>query len=104
MIAWHSMPFGVVSLTEEFGADVFAYRASGLTAYYKQYTEFTAIHDVSVRYRNDDWTLIAGVQDVFDEQPPAISTGSAFARVGVVTTGAYDIRGRRGFVEVQRRF
>lgn len=101
---WNVDMIGKASNTEEFLNDIFQYRASGQNAYYKQYTEFTAIHDVSIRYRNDDWTLIAGVQDVFDEQPPAVSTGSAFARVGVVTTGAYDIRGRRGFVEVQRRF
>lgn len=101
---WNVDMIGKASNTEEFGGDVFGYRSSGLTAYYKQYSEFTAVHDVSIRYRNDDWTLIAGVQDVFDEQPPAVSTGTAFARVGLVTTGAYDIRGRRGFVEVQRRF
>lgn len=101
---WNVDMIGKASNTEEFGGDVFGYRSSGLTAYFKQYTEFTAVHDASIRYRSNDWTIIAGVQDIFDEQPPAISTGSAFSRIGTVTTGAYDIRGRRGFVEVQRRF
>lgn len=101
---WNIDVIGKASNTEAFGGDIFGYRASGLNAYYKQQTEFTAIHDASIRYRSNSWTFIAGVQDIFDEQPPAISTGTAFARVGTVTTGAYDIRGRRGFVEVQRRF
>jgi iron complex outermembrane receptor protein len=101
---WNVDMIGKASNTEDFGGDVFGYRSSGLTAYYKQYTEFTAVHDASIRYRSNDWTIIAGVQDIFDEQPPAISTGTAFSRIGTVTTGAYDIRGRRGFVEVQRRF
>lgn len=101
---WNVDMIGKASNTEDFGGDVFGYRSSGLSAYYKQYTEFTAVHDASIRYRSNDWTFIAGVQDIFDEQPPAISTASAFARIGTVTTGAYDIRGRRGFIEVQRRF
>lgn len=101
---WNIDIVGKASNTEEFRGDVFGYRSSGLTAYYKQQTEFTAIHDASVRYRNNNWTFIGGVQDIFDEQPPAISTGSAFSRIGLTTTGPYDIRGRRAFVEVQRRF
>lgn len=101
---WNIDMIGKTSNTEFFGGDVFAYRSSGLNAYFKQQTEFTAVHDASIRYRANDWTITAGVQDLFNEQPPAISTATAFARIGTVTTGAYDIRGRRGFVEVQRRF
>lgn len=101
---WNIDMIGKTSNTEQFRGDVFAYRSSGLSAYYKQQTEFTAVHDASIRYRSNNWTFIGGVQDIFDEQPPSISTASAFARVGTVTTGAYDIRGRRAFVEVQRRF
>jgi len=70
--------------------------------YYKQYTEFTAYHDFSLRYRMDDWTFQAGVQNVFDERPPAQSAGQF--RVGTAALNLYDMVGRRGFISVSRRF
>jgi iron complex outermembrane receptor protein len=105
---WAVDMIGKASDTEEAGADVFlSSRYSSVVGvpapvYYKQYTEFTAYHDFSLRYRMDDWTFQAGVQNVFDERPPAQSTGQF--RVGTAALNLYDMVGRRGFISVSRRF
>lgn len=74
-----------------------------LQAYTKQYVEMTAYHDLSARYQMDDWTFQVGVQNVFDERPPAQSSTQSF-RAGTAALNAYDMIGRRGFVQVTRRF
>ena len=105
---WAVDMIGKASDTEEAGADVFlSSRYSSVVGvpapvYYKQYTEFTAYHDFSLRYRMDDWTFQAGVQNVFDERPPAQSAGQF--RVGTAALNLYDMVGRRGFISVSRRF
>jgi len=72
---------------------------------YKTHAETTIYHAFSVRYRSDDWTLIAGVDNIFDEAPPAISTGIGFSRLGRgALTSQYDLRGRSVFATITRRF
>ncbi len=94
--------------TEDFGGDVFNYTRYSATpgapapVYYKQYTEFQTYHDFSVRYRMDDWTFQAGIQNVFDDRPPAQSAGQF--RIGTAALNLYDMVGRRGFVQISRRF
>jgi iron complex outermembrane receptor protein len=51
----------------------------------------------------NDWTFQAGIQNLFDERPPAQSSSQSF-RVGTAALNAYDVIGRRGFVQVTRRF
>ena len=105
---WGIDMIGKASDTEEFGGDVFnSTRYSSVVGvpvpvYYKQYTEFQTYHDFSLRYRMDDWTFQAGVQNVFDERPPAQSSGQF--RVGTAALNLYDMVGRRGFVQISRRF
>lgn len=72
----------------------------------KRYAEATMYHDISVRYRNDSWTVTAGFDNVFDEHPPAISTGSGSTRMGIVPVFGtqYDLLGRTGFIQVQKKF
>ena len=106
--------------TEDFGGDVFAFSRyadipggvlstncatntpPNYCVYYKQYTEFQAYHDFSLRYRMDDWTFQAGVQNVFDERPPAQSNGQF--RIGTAALNQYDMVGRRAFLQISRRF
>ncbi len=95
--------------TEPFLGDVFGWRGSPIQGYYKQYAEFTATHDMSVRYQSDNWQVNAGIQNVFDESPPSVSTGSvAFGgRLGNIAGFAGNrslLAGRTGFVSVSRRF
>lgn len=105
---WSVQMIGKASDTEEFGGDVFNSTRYGtapgmaVPVYYKQFTEFTSYHDMSVRYRMDDWTFQVGVQNVFDERPPSQSAGQF--RIGTAAINLYDMIGRRAFVSVNRRF
>jgi len=69
---------------------------------YKVRTEFTTYHSASLRYRVNDWTFQAGVNNLFDERPPAQSPGQF--RQGTAALNGYDMRGRRMFFRVGRSF
>ena len=100
---WDVDMVGKASDTEEFGGDIFGGRVTGQPYYYKQYSEFTAYHDMSIRYSADNWSVQVGIQNVFDEPPPAVSTG--VTRIGnVQLTSQNDILGRRAFVALTRRW
>jgi iron complex outermembrane receptor protein len=71
--------------------------------YAKQFTEFYATHDLSLRYRGlDKWTISGGVRNVFNEEPPALSSGGF--RLGYAALNAYDFRGRRAWIRIDRQF
>lgn len=74
-------------------------------AEYKRFTEPHLQHGASVRYRGADWVATAGVTNIFDEHPPAVSTG-ADNRLGNVSLSAtqFDLRGRSAFVQVTKSF
>jgi len=98
---------GRASNDEDFGGSVFGWRGGPYAAYYKQYGEFHATHDASVRYIMDDWAFQVGVQNVFDDPPPAVSAGGAFGKVGnsiAVGSPTYDLIGRRGFFRITKEF
>jgi iron complex outermembrane receptor protein len=107
---WDIDMIGKASDTEDVGGDVFVFRQGAVTGfpavpnYFKQYTEATAYHDASVRYQTDAWTFQFGIQNVFGEEPPAVSTG--VTRIGNVQLVATqnDLLGRRAFFEVTRRW
>ena len=63
-----------------------------------------ATHDASLTYDGEAWTVTAGVRNLFDEEPPLVDQGEAFARTNIVTQNGYDLIGRRAFLNVQRRF
>jgi iron complex outermembrane receptor protein len=102
---WGMDVVGKSSDTGYYGKDVFAnYRSTGVSAYYKQQSEFQVTHNISVRKKFDKWAAQVGVQNLFDEQPPYISTGGS-TRVGNVTLGSsYDAIGRRMYLNVSRRW
>ncbi len=72
----------------------------------KRHAETTIYHTGSIRYQASDWQIIAGVSNVFDEAPPAMSAGGGSFRVGTspIFGTQYDLRGRTGFVNISRRF
>ena len=77
----------------------------GITGVFDIKTEEVLYHDVSIEWETDDWTLTGGFQNVFDEEPPTISTSNITNRRGLVPLSAgYDLRGRTAFVRVERRF
>lgn len=101
------MDFVGRSSNERFASTPFALN----TAYFgtlanRDYTlEAVTYHGLSVEYRNDNWRLIAGVRNIFDEHPPTVSTGGATRRGNTALVATqYDLRGRTGFVTVSRRF
>jgi iron complex outermembrane receptor protein len=73
-----------------------------VNVYYKQFNEFTAYHSLSVRKRMDDWTFQVGVQNLFDESAPSQSAGQF--RIGTAALNLYDVRGRRGFISITKRW
>ena len=71
---------------------------------YKTKTETTITHAASVRYRSDNWTLVGGISNLFDEMPPAVSTG-VVTRLGTgPLTSQYDFAGRSFNIQILRRF
>jgi iron complex outermembrane receptor protein len=90
--------------TDYYGTDVFNnYKGTGVAAYYKQHAEFQITHNVSIRKKFDKWTAEVGIQNLFDEQPPYVSTGTT--RVGnAALNSSYDFLGRRMFFNVSRRW
>jgi iron complex outermembrane receptor protein len=62
-------------------------------------------HDASLRYRQPTWSVLVGVQNIFDETPPTVSTGTATRRGNTPAFGTqYDLRGRTGFLRVTKTF
>ncbi|OZB16394.1 MAG: hypothetical protein B7X53_09040 [Hyphomonas sp. 34-62-18] len=78
----------------------------GLPGLYTTSTEAVFYHGASVRWQGDTWTLAAGVNNIFDEAPPQVSSSLVTTSAGntpLLATG-YDLRGRRGFVSVSKTF
>jgi iron complex outermembrane receptor protein len=68
----------------------------------KQHTEFTAYHTLSVRKTWDDLSLLIGVNNLFDEGAPSQSAGQF--RIGTAALNGYDLRGRRAFFNITKRW
>ena len=76
-----------------------------MQARYDQTVNMHITHDVSVRYRGDKYSIIAGIQNVLNEDPPLLSTGSGALRQGnSIYLSNYDVLGRRFFVSADYRF
>ena len=114
---WSMDVLSLVSNDGYYGGNVFGWRGfpSCLTssatsttcvaAKYDQTAGMHITHDVSLRYKADKWTGIVGIQNVADQDPPTVSTGSGATRIGnAVAISNYDILGRRMFVNLQYRF
>jgi len=64
-------------------------------------------HNLSVFYQQDKWDVLLGVNNVLDEAPDLVSTGSGYStpRGNVpVSASQYDLLGRRIFARVNFRF
>jgi iron complex outermembrane receptor protein len=68
----------------------------------KYYTEMTAYHSISLRRTFDSWTVQGGIQNLFDERPPSVSTGEF--RSGTAALNGFDIFGRRFFFNITKKF
>ncbi|WBQ10161.1 TonB-dependent receptor [Hyphomonadaceae bacterium ML37] len=105
--SWFSDYTQRMSNDQAFGGNIFDFRGdNGLQqAFFKQTTETLITHGASVRYVGGDWSVIAGVRNIFDEQPPFVSTGTT-SRLGNASLSAtqFDLRGRSAFFQVARTF
>ncbi|MCF8503946.1 MAG: TonB-dependent receptor [Caulobacter sp.] len=99
---WATDLIGKGSDTEPFGGDVFSSTRYQTNVYYKQYTEFTAYHDISVRRKFDTWTVVGGITNLFDERAPSASAGQF--RLGTAALNQYDLVGRSLFVNVSKKW
>lgn len=57
---------------------------------YDNVSESRLYHSLSVMYRSADWDLLVGVDNVFDRDPPTISTGVGSTRYGNTPAFATD--------------
>lgn len=68
-------------------------------------TDDWASHDVSVRWEGDHLTLLGGVTNVFDAQPPVISfNGGQRLQNYALAATQYDVYGRTFFVRLGYKF
>jgi iron complex outermembrane recepter protein len=68
-------------------------------------TDPVVYHDASIRWEGETVTVIFGVQNVFDEPPPIVSTDVTTRRGNVPLGGTqYDLRGRTGFLRFSKTF
>jgi iron complex outermembrane receptor protein len=68
----------------------------------KNYTEMTTYHTVSLRRTFDTLVIQGGVQNLFNERPPSVS--SSEFRVGTAALNGYDMIGRRFFINITKKF
>jgi iron complex outermembrane receptor protein len=62
------------------------------------------LHNVSVQYATDKFTVTAGVRNLFDEDLPSISQG-AYNKIGNAPLySGYDYVGRSGFINISKSF
>ena len=99
---WHTEMASRTSNSEVLGGNQFLFNGTPFVGVYKHWTEFTAVHDASVRYRTDDWSIVVGMNNIFDEAPPTASSdgpsAGTFGRQGnaIATGGPYDLLGPAG--------
>jgi len=82
------------------------YRGTGVAANVLIHTPFYAVHNLSFQKKiGDDLTVTAGVLNVFDEPPPAYSDEGVEGLLGQVPLASqYDLVGRTGFVQLDKKF
>ncbi|MFC5372678.1 TonB-dependent receptor domain-containing protein [Brevundimonas faecalis] len=62
------------------------------------------LHSISAQYRADEWTVTAGMRNIFNEDPPEISNG-LYNRIGNAPLySGYDYVGRQVFVNITKTF
>lgn len=90
-----------------FAADTDAAQAYfGRQGLFKAKTEATWFHGASIRWTGDTWTIAAGINNIFGDEPPAVSptyVGTSAGNVPLNGT-SYDLRGRRAFVNISKTF
>lgn len=61
-------------------------------------------HFASVRFKEGDWEITGGVRNLFDKEPPMISSGYYYRVGNAPLYSGYDYFGRTGFLNVAKSF
>ncbi|MEP0191662.1 MAG: TonB-dependent receptor [Erythrobacter sp.] len=61
-------------------------------------------HTASVRYRSGDFTVIAGIDNIFDTAPPQVDGGEVLSINNTIIGAGYDYDGREFFASIQYAF
>ncbi len=100
---WSVELIGKASSAEQLGFDHNAAR----TIFYKVHTELVAYHSISLKRKFNDWSLMLGIANLFDRDPPSVTTLNlgAFNTIGrSILASQYDYTGRRFFIDVTKKF
>ena len=62
------------------------------------------MHHISGQYEADDWTITAGVRNLFNEEPPHISAGITNRVGNAPLYSGYDYVGRTAFINISKSF
>ena len=62
------------------------------------------LHNASVAYREDSWSLLVGVNNVFDKKPALVDGSEVFSVNNVPLGNGYDLNGREFFVQARKSF
>jgi len=110
-VTWAADLVGHQGNYAHYGSDMVPIDALGGEQRVKAHAEFTAFHTLSLKRDVNDWSLLVGVANLFDEHPPAVTTAGfglgEYSTVGVsVLSSQYQegYLGRRGFVRVSKGF
>jgi len=91
---------GVQDNLQDYSASVFAPLLTRPVAW----VDSRLYTDVSATFARDNWSVSAGVTNLFDESPPLISFGMGPNRNNAVTSSGYDLIGRSVFVTTRFAF
>jgi iron complex outermembrane receptor protein len=64
------------------------------------YAENYFVHDASIYYSGDSWTIGGGLRNVFNEDPPLVDGAEVFSFNNVPFGAGYDVLGRTLFANV----
>ena len=76
----------------------FYYEEDPATSTYKMDTPSYMRHNLSAEYKADKWSVIVGVRNLTDKEPPPISQGFANRRGNAPLYSGFDYVGRTWFV------
>ncbi|MEE4295485.1 MAG: TonB-dependent receptor [Wenzhouxiangella sp.] len=62
-------------------------------------------HSISVFYEQPKWSVLVGISNLLDDEPPVVSSGAATRRGNIpINATQYDLRGRTAFARLNYRF
>lgn len=62
------------------------------------------LHTASIRYSADTWSLLVGVDNIFNTAPPLVDSSEVLAINNVAIGNGYDYDGREFFVAISKEF